>query len=253
MLGVMMLGLRHGFDPDHVAALTDIAGSQPTRLRSLTCSAAYVSGHAAVVIALGVAIAVAGIEVPDAGRIVGATLVAMGAYVLYQAARGRPARSRVHLLQTALQRLRERLRPRVDIEHEHEHTHGSPADHGHRHVAPGDATLVAGGKTPVVTAHRHRHQHVGLAAPYRISTIVAVGAVHGIGAETPTQVLALGAGAWALAPFVFGLVVGNTIVSGIATGALTARRLRLCNAVVALFSIGIGVLALLGTAPVLVW
>jgi high-affinity nickel permease len=35
MIGVWLLGFRHGFDPDHVAAITDISGSQPTRRRAL--------------------------------------------------------------------------------------------------------------------------------------------------------------------------------------------------------------------------
>ena len=45
MLGIFTLGFRHGFDVDHVAAITDISGSQLVRLRAFMLSTLYALGH----------------------------------------------------------------------------------------------------------------------------------------------------------------------------------------------------------------
>ena len=56
MLGIFTLGFRHGFDLDHVAAITDISGSQVFRLRAFVLSTLYALGHALTVVALGLGI-----------------------------------------------------------------------------------------------------------------------------------------------------------------------------------------------------
>src|SRR2546428_8352415 len=76
-------GFRHGIDWDHIAALTDITGSQDTPRRSMTFATLYALGHALVVFVLGFAAIVLAEELP-AGvdgvmeRVVGATLIALG-------------------------------------------------------------------------------------------------------------------------------------------------------------------------------
>ncbi len=47
------LGLRHGIDWDHIAAITDVTSSQPSRLRGFAMGTLYALGHAAVVLTLG--------------------------------------------------------------------------------------------------------------------------------------------------------------------------------------------------------
>src|SRR5207237_8139931 len=49
------LGFRHGFDWDHLAALSDIAASQQSRRRSMMLATMYALGHAAVAVAIGAA------------------------------------------------------------------------------------------------------------------------------------------------------------------------------------------------------
>ena len=46
-------GFRHGIDWDHIAALTDITGSQDDGRRSMLFATLYAVGHALVVFALG--------------------------------------------------------------------------------------------------------------------------------------------------------------------------------------------------------
>jgi hypothetical protein len=253
VLAIFTLGFRHGFDLDHVAAITDISGSQFGRLRAFVLSTLYALGHAAMVVVLGLGIASAGWEVPDAGRLVGLTLVVLGAYVLWCVATGRRPTSRAGLLARAMHGIRTRLRPStaVEHEHEHEHRHGNDGLHVHTHDAlddGGDALEPS----PVAVGHRHRHRHEGIPAPYGAAGAVGVGLVHGIGAETPTQVLALAAGTASLAPFLLGLFLANTVVALVAAIGLTEQRLRVLNVVVGAFSLFVGIPYLLGTSPPLV-
>ncbi len=48
-----VLGFRHGFDYDHIAAITDIAGVQAGPARTMRLSLMYALGHAATVAVLG--------------------------------------------------------------------------------------------------------------------------------------------------------------------------------------------------------
>jgi hypothetical protein len=244
VLAIAVLGFRHGFDVDHVAAIGDISAGSLTRRKAFVLCEIYVLGHALMVVLVGLALAATGLHLPDTGRLVGATLVLLGGYVLWCAAADRRPRSRAELFHGGFQRLRRRLRPTVTVVHEHDHVHDH-RDHGHAHPAPDHRTEPS---EPVTTrvGHRHRHVHADLPAPYTIGSTVAIGFVHGLGAETPTQVLALSAGTSSLVPFIAGLAVGNTIVAALAVSALSAQRVRLLNVVVAVFSLLVGIPYLLG-------
>ncbi|HEY8061104.1 MAG TPA: hypothetical protein VID94_20230 [Acidimicrobiales bacterium] len=252
MLGIFTLGFRHGFDVDHVAAITDISGSQLVRLRAFMLSTLYALGHALMVVALGLGIAWAGWDVPDAGRLVGLTLVVLGGYVLWCVATDRRPSSRAGLVVRAMAWFRARLAPTTFVEHEHEHGHHGSHQHTHVELVEAAAPTEENAPVTVVVGHRHRHRHDDIRAPYGVAGAVGVGLVHGIGAETPTQVLALAAGTASLAPFLFGLFLANTVVSVVAAVGLTERRLRGLNAVVGVFSVYVGVLYLLAMTPPLV-
>ena len=60
----LVYGFRHGFDWDHIAALTDLTGSQTTPRRSMWLATLYALGHAAMVLALGVAAILFAEQVP---------------------------------------------------------------------------------------------------------------------------------------------------------------------------------------------
>lgn len=271
-------GFRHGIDWDHIAALTDITGSQEDARRSMVLATMYALGHALVVFVLGVAAIAAAEQLPSSvdgvmQRVVGATLVALGVYVVVSLIRqGRDfrMRSRWMLVFAGVRRAARWMRQRggepafVEIIHEHAHDPGEP--HPDAHLV--DA--VAGGGRAVVTEHRHGHRHIG-AVPddpfpaYGKPTAFGVGMIHGVGAETPTQVLlfvaAAGAGGTAegfvlLVCFLAGLLASNSLIAAAGTfGFLGASRnwrvYVAVSLVTATFSLVIGTLFLSGHATVL--
>ena len=275
------LGFRHGIDWDHIAALTDITGAQERRARSVLVATMYAVGHAVMVFALGVLAIVASFEVPswldDAmTRVVGVTLLALGAYVLVSlAVQGRNfrLRSRWLLVFAAVRRIvrlgRRHATPGevVVITHDHEHDE----HHGHEHL---DHVAVAhphdGAAIATRQRHRHVHDHVGMLPTdvfptYGGATAFGVGVLHGIGAETPTQVLLFLAAARAggtvagitlLLCFIVGLVAANTVVAITAAfGLVGASRnfplLATVSVVTAAFSLVVGTLFVLGRSGVL--
>jgi cytochrome c biogenesis protein CcdA len=269
------LGFRHGFDWDHVAAIGDIAASQESRRRSMVLATLYAFGHAMVAFAIGVAVILAAARLPESvgeimERVVGATLVALGVWVVVSWVRsGGNARmpSRGRLLVAAVRRLR-RQRPAVVVfEHEHEHRVSEPHVHAndHEHVAAGAAALRDDAPT-----HRHRHTHIATVPVDPIPTYgsgasLGVGMLHGVGFETPTQALvfvtAAGAGSRAsgvlvLACFLVGLLLANTLLAAATTLAFTgagprARLYAIASLVAAAASLVVGLLYLSGNGDVL--
>jgi cytochrome c biogenesis protein CcdA len=239
-------GLRHGIDWDHIAAITDITASQATPRRGALFATLYALGHAAVVLVLGVVAILLGERLPPSvdrlmGRVVGITLVMLGVYVLYALVRYRQdfrMRSRWMLVLEAVRRagvwLAGRLRRGDDVEHEHEHLAGDEA-FAHHDEHSSDHSTSEGGHPLAALTHRHRHRHrpADPFVNYGPLSSLAVGALHGIGAETPTQVLifltAAGAGGLAgvavLVAFLLGLLASNSLITlGSASGFLAAGR-----------------------------
>jgi high-affinity nickel permease len=54
IVAALAFGFRHGIDWDHLAAISDIAGSQTRARRSVVLATLYALGHALVVVLLGV-------------------------------------------------------------------------------------------------------------------------------------------------------------------------------------------------------
>ena len=82
-----LLGFRHGFDYDHVAAITDVISVQSSRRVAMKLRMVYALGHALMVAALGFLVIVLGIRLPArvdrwAERRVGLTLLLLGAYII---------------------------------------------------------------------------------------------------------------------------------------------------------------------------
>ncbi|MDQ3940262.1 MAG: hypothetical protein M3238_02800 [Actinomycetota bacterium] len=249
VLAVFVAGFRHGFDLDHIAAIGDITSTVRDRRRALLLATVYAVGHAIVLFALGFLAVVAGQRLPESfdvlmGRVIGASLIGLGIYVLYSLIRFRNGfrlRSRWMLVLGTAKRLLGWLRRSpervVEIHHAHEH----PLD-GHHHADGAAGPSVAGGRVAVMTrTHTHAHTHV-LPVPedpfaeYGVLPALIVGMIHGVGAETPSQIVLFttaagvtgaAGGVGLLVAFVAGLFLGNSLLAVASTAGFTGgRRVR---------------------------
>jgi cytochrome c biogenesis protein CcdA len=274
-----LFGFRHGIDWDHIAAITDITTSQDDRRDGVVFGTIYALGHALVVFLIGTAAIVLGDQLPEGidtvmERIVGVTLVILGVYVFAALVRhGREfrMRSRWMLIFSGVRTLYGHLRPAGEpSEHELEpvHVHGAEA---------GSTSVAVAGDIPVSEWHHghhgrpghHHHKHPepneDAFMEYGRRTAFLVGMIHGVGAETPTQLVifltAAGAGGPVLgevilAMFLLGLLTANSLITvGSAFGFMKASKnwaLYVTIAVLtASFSLVIGTLFLLGKGTVL--
>ena len=269
LVAALTLGLRHGFDWDHIAAISDITASNDTR-RGFRFGTVYALGHAAVVLALGAAAVLAGSRLPPSidkvmGRIAGATLLVLAAVVLVAVVRDRGqfrATSRWLLLIGHLRSLARRVRRRSGrrgaetVVHAHPHV-SVPKYH---HDGEDNAAMSSEGTRTRAPVHAHAHVHHAGGDEYTSKMSFAIGMVHGVGAETPTQLLvflaAANAGGTAtglavLVVFTTGLLVSNTVVTFIGArgfGLASARpaiQVSFALATVAI-SIILGISLLLG-------
>jgi hypothetical protein len=267
-------GVRHGIDWDHLAAITDITSSQRSPRRSMLLATLYACGHGLVVLGLGIAAIVFADHLPTSvdasmGRIVGATLIGLGLFVLYSLVRHGSEfriRSRWTLALLAGRRLRRWVRGHrattVVIEHDHEHGAAEPHPDGlHAHPV---GTSGPGASHAEPLRHSHPHRHVASLPDdpfdaYGGRMAFSIGMIHGIGAETPTQVLLFvtaagasgaSAGVALLVCFLVGLLTSNTLVALAATFGFNAsssfKSYAVLSVLIALSSLIIGGELLLG-------
>jgi high-affinity nickel-transport protein len=278
---VFGFGFRHGIDWDHIAAITDITGSQETSRTSMFFATLYALGHALVVFILGIGAIVLGENLPSGidtvlERVVGATLILLGVYVFYSLIKhGRDFRMRSRWMlifsgiRSGARWMRGRLgrSEKVLIEHDHEHRTDDPDDEALT-ASPSQDPERSVAVTRRTHAHRHLHRAPMPDDPfmnYGKVTAFLVGMIHGIGAETPTQVLlffvAAGAGGRGiglvlLLVFLAGLLASNTLIALTSTfGYLRASRRFALYATVAVltavFSLTIGTIFLFGRSTLL--
>lgn len=287
LLTGLALGIRHGIDWDHIAAITDITsttaaadvaeaahdrqhdelsghhhghggsvelrahdagpgaatlapamrGAPPAagwsgRMDAIRLGTLYAIGHGIVVIALGIAALSFGALLPDwldpiMGRVVGITLVLLGAWVLYSVYRYAVGgesfrlRSRWMLVFDGARYGWRRFQARL---------------HGHEHVEPLEMSS------------------------YGNRTAFGVGMIHGIGAETGTQVLLIaavggaasaGLGVPMLFAFVIGLLISNFAIVLFSTIGFVASQTRervyvAVGAVAGVFSLALGLIYIFG-------
>ncbi len=207
LLSAAVLGFRHGLDYDHIAAITDISSVQARVSDAMKYGLLYVSGHATTIAVLGAAAIAFRLSLPAASdrwaeRLVGITLLTLGFYVL--GTFFRPSSGHHH-------------RPRTRI------------------------TLLANGVlwlywrlTRIFGGTRVRPPQV-FQDGYGSTSAFVVGVIHGLGAETPTQLLVFllaanlggtGAGLLGLLMFILGLLVMNTLMCGVAAGLFSLDKLR---------------------------
>lgn len=284
----LVLGIRHGIDWDHIAAISDITGTTTnvkateaelllagttdgptgaapghvlamgvpagaaavparvavtpglsigrTELWALWLASLYALGHASLVALLGMAALYFQAILPEwldplMERVVGLTLVALGVWVMYSLVRywrGEAdfrLRSRWMLVFTGVRQAWYSLQQRL---------------HGHSHSRGG--------------------YHVHRVDQYGPKTAFGIGVIHGIGAETGTQVLIIaavggaasqGLGTGMMLAFIAGLLISNTAVAVLTSlGFLSAGRAKAVYVAVgcltAVFSLFVGTYFVLG-------
>lgn len=254
LLSCFGLGLRHGVDWDHIAAIADITGSEPDTRRSRWLAVVYALGHGAAVLGLGALAVAAGALLPGAidpimERFVGATLLVLAAVLVWSLLSGRRTVSRGMLLLGALGRARDRLRRlrRVVVAHEHPHEHGRGHDHGHDDARGPE-------RAPVRTTHRHAHEHDVTVSGYGTLGALVIGLLHGIGAETGTQAVVLvgasqvsGGGAGIAVVTAFGLgVIATTCAMAIGSSVMWRGLRQDSRLMIGLTALTAGLSAVLG-------
>ena len=131
----VLLGLRHAFEPDHLAAVSTLA-TRPGRARLWTAARlglVWGVGHTITVGAVALLVIVLGVRLPaalwpTAELVVAGLLVLLGGVVVWRYARGR---WHMHLHRHAA------------AAHLHLHSHAGDAGHAHLH-APADARRSLG-------------------------------------------------------------------------------------------------------------
>jgi high-affinity nickel permease len=199
----LVLGLRHGFDYDHLAAISDITAVQRTWLSGLRLGMTYALGHALTVGILGVAVLELHIGLPQGldhwtERLIGLTLIVLGIGVLASIVRR--------------------------------------TSHGHPHRIESRLAIAINGILWLAWQVRRlwnreaprpeRFQWI-----YSGKSVFVIGMLHGVGAETPSQ-LALffltanlggtSRGLLGLAAFAIGLVAMNGLMTASMGGAFRA-------------------------------
>lgn len=238
LLSCAALGLRHGFDYDHLAAISDITSVQRGWKQGMGLGLLYALGHAMTVAVLGCMVILLHLSLPAhldgiGERLVGATLVALAIYVLWASLQQR------------------------------DHS----AEHAHVHIPRSRvALLVSAGQYAGWRLRRFQNPEYPRPEPFSFkydrSSVFIVGIIHGMGAETPSQLLLfllaanLGGtslGFLGLFCFIVGLLVMNTLMTASASGifAKSVDRPKVqtfVTSLAAVYSFVIGLVFLFGTS-----
>jgi high-affinity nickel-transport protein len=196
-----VLGFRHGVDYDHVAAIADLAGASKRPGQGVGLAVVYGLGHSTIVIVLGGISVWFGMVLPKRSdqileAAVGCTLIVLGAYVLSAIFRGTPD-----------------VRPATRFE----------------------LIRSAGRRLKSLFATTPSSRPAATNQPPSPPTAYSVGIIHGIGAETPTQlglfVLSAGVGGWSsgllcVLTFAVGLLAMNTVMAVASAGMFHLSNFR---------------------------
>jgi high-affinity nickel permease len=237
LLSCALLGLRHGFDYDHLAAISDITSVQRGWREGMRLGLLYALGHALTVALLGSAVIFLHLSLPagmDAigERLVGATLIVLAVYVFATFLRRKPHPNHSHA-----------VAPRSRI-----------------------ALLISGTRYAGWRVRKLSNPEAmrpdAFQFKYDQSSVFTVGIIHGLGAETPSQLLLfllaanLGGtsrGFIGLFCFIVGLLVMNTAMTasaaGIFAGSTNRPRIQgIVTSLTAIYSFVIGFIFLLGSS-----
>ena len=227
-----VLGLRHGFDYDHLAAISDITAVQQNWKQGMRLGVTYALGHALTVVVLGALVVMLHIPLPSrldnwTERLIGATLIILGIGVV------------ANLIK-------------------HSHSHAAMRSRW--------ALLISGLQYVWWQMKRLFKPETPRPEPfawnYNGGSVFGIGILHGLGAETPSQLMlfllaaSLGGtarGFMGLLAFAVGLVLMNTLMTASLGGIFYAglhrpsfyRWVAVAGAV---YGFAIGVIFLLGSS-----
>ena len=231
----LLLGLKHGFDYDQLAAISDITAVQRSWRSGFRLGMTYALGHAFTVAALGMAVLQLHMGLPEGidhwtERLIGLTLILLGIGVVAGILR----------------------------KDAHGHTHGRIESR--LAIAINGVLWLAWQVRRIGNPQAPRPQRFQWI--YTGKSVFLIGVLHGIGAETPSQ-LALffltanlggtSRGMLGLAAFAFGLVAMNALMTATLGSAFKAggARPHLYHAIAwtgAVYSCGLGFIFLFGIA-----
>ena len=232
LVSCALLGLRHGFDYDHLAAISDITAVQHSWKRGMRLGMTYALGHALTVVVLGAAVIMLHIRLPEkldawTEKLIGVTLIVLGIGVVASL-----------------------------MKH----------NHSHSRVQSRLAVLISGISWMwwriKVLVMPETPAPIPFNWDYNGGSVFAIGVIHGLGAETPSQLMlflltaSLGGtakGFMGLAAFALGLIAMNTLMTASLGGIFGAssHRPRLCRGVAwagAIYSVVVGAVFLLGSS-----
>jgi len=129
-----LLGFRHAFEPDHLAAVSTLASRQGSLWSAARLGLAWGVGHTATVGAIAILVVALGVRVPPAlwpaaELVVAGLLVLLGGAVVWRFARGR-----WHM----------HVHDHDQNAHLHLHSHAEGAGHAHLHAADAKRSLGFG-------------------------------------------------------------------------------------------------------------
>lgn len=235
-LTALILGIKHGVDWDHIAAIMDITSVQTSTRRGVFLGFLYAVGHASVVAFFSLGALLIGLSLPDGmesamEKVVGITLVLLGAYIFYSL-----------------------------------HTYrGDDFRMLPRWALFFNGILYVYDRLAAKLTSKPIKYHQVLKSGYGSTSSYLIGMIHGIGAETPSQValfvLAAGAGIaggrevglFMIFAFVLGLIITNTVMAvlgayGYVNSSNKRRLYRSAAFVTGSFSLVVGIIFILGGA-----
>ncbi|MBI4003421.1 MAG: sulfite exporter TauE/SafE family protein [Candidatus Omnitrophica bacterium] len=203
----LILGMRHAFDRDHVAAVTHFISLEPDPVKSAWFGFRWALGHAVAVLLLGSMILILQLKLDPAferyaGLAVGITLIVLGVWRLALLAQERRHTHR-HAHRTK--------------QHAHEHSHQPGREHVHRfaptlvgivHGASGTAELFVLIPITLISTTWMAYLYIGLFSLGCAATMSAYGYVAGRFYRRATQTGQRIYRALVIATSVSGLVLG---------------------------------------------
>ncbi|MGM0873762.1 MAG: High-affinity nickel-transporter [Bacillota bacterium] len=218
----ILIGMRHGMDGDHIAALADMIGREKQKLKQYSLGVMYSVGHGLIVLIIGLLTIYVGVRLPEGAYgilelLVSFTLILLGGIILHSV-----------------------------IKHQHEYEYKSRI------------SIVFGFLEKLTSREEGKRL---TSKPFTLGILGAfiIGLIHGIGVESPTQIAIISnavgldnitAATLHLILFVFGLLISTIAFTFLLSwGFLKARVKKILYIVLGLltgmYSVGLGLYMLI--------